>query len=313
MRLDIVIPCYNEELILADSVNHLQELLQTLTETRSIDGESSICLVDDGSNDNTWMIITQMADNFPNVQGIKLAHHQGQQNALLAGIFSMSGNIIITLDADLQDDIQVISEMLEEQQNGSEIVYAVRKARPTDNWLKKNTARGFYQLMKLMGVELLADHADFRLMTRKTIEELKTFKEVNLFLRGMIPLLGFNSSIVYYERKERSAGSSKYSVFKMLSLAWDGITSFSLVPLRLISIVGFIIFIASLGLSGWGLFIRLFTEQAIPGWASTVLPIYFIGGIQLLSLGIIGEYIGKIYLETKRRPRYIIETRVGEK
>jgi len=309
MHLNIVIPCYNEETALANTCQHLQILLKELVSEGKIEQKSTIYLVDDGSTDACWEVICELSDNNENIQGIKLAHHQGQQNALLAGLFSVTGDVVISLDADMQDDIQIIPEMINEYQQGVEIVYAVRKKRQSDSWLKQKSAAWFYRIMKLMGVELINEHADYRLLSCKVIEQLKGFREVNLFLRGLIPMLGFKSSIVFYERQPRIAGDSKYSYLKMLALAWNGMTSFSIVPIRLIALIGFIIFIASLGLSIWGLFIRLFTDQAIPGWASTVLPIYFIGGIQLLSLGIIGEYIGKIYLETKQRPRYIVEKR----
>ena len=215
------------------------------------------------------------------------------------------------MDADLQDDISVIEEMIDSYNDGNDIVYAVRKECSADTLFKRATAEGFYKIMHLMGVDIVFNHADFRLMSRRAIEHLKEFKEVNLFLRAMVPLVGFKSSSVYYDRTERFAGESKYPLKKMLSFAWDGITSFSVTPLRFITAIGFLIFLITLIMSFWVLGVKLFSDEAVPGWASTVLPIYFIGGIQLFSIGIVGEYIGKIYMETKERPRFIIEKRVS--
>jgi glycosyltransferase involved in cell wall biosynthesis len=307
MQLSIVLPSYNEEEVLNETASRLLSLFKILIKKEKIDISSRICFVDDGSRDKTWQIIEELSKENLHVSGIKLSRNRGHQNALLAGLFNVDGDIVISIDADLQDDINIIEEMIDSYTNGNDIVYAVRKERKTDTAFKRATAEGFYKVMHLMGVDIVFNHADYRLMSRRAIEHLKEFKEVNLFLRAMIPLVGFKSDSVYYDRAERFAGESKYPLKKMLSFAWDGITSFSVMPLRFITAVGFLIFVATLIMSGWVLWIKLFSQEAVPGWASTVLPIYFIGGIQVLSIGIVGEYIGKIYMETKERPRFIIE------
>jgi glycosyltransferase involved in cell wall biosynthesis len=307
MQLSIVLPSYNEQEVLNETATRLLKLFDSLIENKKIDDSSRICFVDDGSRDKTWSIIETLCEQNRYISGIKLSRNRGHQNALLAGLFSVDGDIIISIDADLQDDIEIIEEMIDSYNNGNDIVYAVRKERTTDTAFKRATAEGFYKVMSLMGVDIVFNHADYRLMSRRAIEHLKEFKEVNLFLRAMVPLVGFKSDSVYYDRAERFAGESKYPLKKMLSFAWDGITSFSVMPLRFITAIGFLIFIATFIMSGWVLWIKLFSQEAVPGWASTVLPIYFIGGIQVLSIGIVGEYIGKIYMETKERPRFIIE------
>jgi len=309
--VSIICPCFNEEEVLIETTSKLSSLLKKLKAEQIISNKSSLFLIDDGSTDKTWEIIENLSLKDKQVKGIKLSRNFGHQNALLAGLFSVPGDIIISLDADLQDDINLIKTMIEKSKT-NDIVYAAREKRDTDSFFKKYTALYFYKLMNALACDLVPNHADFRLLSRKVVEHLKTFKEVNLFIRGIIPLLGFNSCIVYFERLPRNAGQSKYSLLSMLSLAWSGITSLSIAPLRFISFIGFTIFIVSLFMGSWGLYIRFFTSQAIPGWASTILPIYFIGGIQLLSIGILGEYIGKIYLETKQRPRYIVEKRTFE-
>jgi glycosyltransferase involved in cell wall biosynthesis len=307
MQLTMVLPSYNEEAVLQETTKRLLVIFEDLIKKEKIDNSSRICFVDDGSKDKTWNIIEQLSQDNLHVSGIKLSRNRGHQNALLAGLFSVEGDIVISIDADLQDDINIIEQMIDSYSSGNDIVYAVRKERTTDTAFKRATAEGFYKLMHLMGVDIVYNHADYRLMSRRAIEHLKEFEEVNLFLRAMVPLVGFQSDKVYYDRAERFAGESKYPVNKMLSFAWDGITSFSIIPLRIITITGFLLFIVSIFMSLWVLGTKLFTNAAIPGWASTVLPIYFIGGIQILSLGVVGEYIGKIYMETKQRPRYIIE------
>ena len=307
MQLAIVLPSYNEEEVLNETSSRLLKLFEKLIANKKIDNTSRICFVDDGSKDKTWNIIEELSEKYLHVSGIKLSRNRGHQNALLAGLFTVEGDIVISIDADLQDDIEIIEEMIDSYNDNNDIVYAVRKERTTDTAFKRATAEGFYKLMHLMGVDIVFNHADYRLMSRRAVEELKFFKEVNLFLRAMVPLVGFKSANVYYDRAERFAGESKYPLKKMLSFAWDGITSFSVMPLRFITATGFLIFIATLIMSSWVLGVKLFSAEAVPGWASTVLPIYFIGGIQLLSIGIVGEYIGKIYMETKERPRYIIE------
>ncbi|MEA3523355.1 MAG: glycosyltransferase family 2 protein [Campylobacterota bacterium] len=310
MQLTIVLPSYNEEEVLNETSSRLLALFEKLIANKKIDDTSRICFVDDGSKDKTWSIIEELSSKYLHVSGIKLSRNRGHQNALLAGLFTVEGDIVISIDADLQDDIEIIEEMIDSYNDNNDIVYAVRKERTTDTAFKRATAEGFYKLMHLMGVDIVFNHADYRLTSRRAIEELKKFKEVNLFLRAMVPLVGFKSSSVYYDRAERFAGESKYPLKKMLSFAWDGVTSFSVMPLRFITATGFLIFIATLMMSTWVLGVKLFSEEAVPGWASTVLPIYFIGGIQVLSIGIVGEYIGKIYMETKERPRYIIEKTV---
>jgi len=307
MQLSIVLPSYNEEEVLQETASRLLSLFEDLIDKNKISDASRICFVDDGSKDKTWNIIETLSQEHLHVSGIKLSRNRGHQNALLAGLYTVEGDIVISIDADLQDDITIIEEMIDSYNKGNDIVYAVRKERTTDTAFKRATAEGFYKIMHLMGVDIVFNHADYRLMSRRAIEYLKEFKEVNLFLRAMIPLVGFQSSSVYYDRAERFAGESKYPLKKMLSFAWDGITSFSVMPLRFITATGFFIFLATIIMSLWVLGVKLFSEEAVPGWASTVLPIYFIGGIQVFSIGIVGEYIGKIYMETKERPRFIIE------
>ncbi len=311
MQLTLVLPSYNEEEVLYETSTRLLDLFEKLIKNDIINNASRICFIDDGSRDKTWSIIESLSKEHLHVSGIKLSRNRGHQNALLAGLFSVEGDIVISIDADLQDDINIIEEMVNSYSNGNDIVYAVRKERTTDTAFKRATAEGFYKLMHFMGVDIVFNHADYRLMSRRAIEHLKEFEEVNLFLRAMVPLVGFQSASVYYDRAERFAGESKYPLRKMLSFAWDGITSFSVMPLRMITAAGFLIFIATLIMSAWVLGVKLFSEEAVPGWASTVLPIYFIGGIQVFSLGIVGEYIGKIYMETKKRPRFIIEKRLS--
>jgi len=311
MKLTIVLPCYNEEAVLEESFAILDGILSKLISKGKIDEESEICFVDDGSTDATWSIIERLARENKRVRGIKLSRNYGHQNALLAGLFNVNADAVITMDVDLQDDVEAIEKMVDAHAVGNRIVYGVKKTREADSAFKKWTAQGFYRLMEWMRVDIVYNHADCRLLDKEVIAHLKEFKEVNLFLRGIVPLIGFPSTTVEYDLKERTKGESKYSLRRMLSFAWNGITSFSIFPLRLISYTGFIIFVGSLVLTLWAFWVKYFTDDAIPGWASTVLPIYFIGGIQVLSLGIIGEYIGKIYLETKARPRFVVEKKVG--
>ena len=305
--LSIVVPCYNEEAVLPETIQRLTELLQYLIDKGKVRSDSCIYYVDDGSHDRTWDLIETFAKTNGFVRGIKLSRNRGHQNALLAGLLTVKGEAVISVDADLQDDLSAIEEMLDYYVDGYDIVYGVRSSRKTDTFFKSFTAIAYYRLLAVMGVEIIYNHADYRLMSRRVIEALKEFGEVNLFLRGIIPQLGFSHTIVYYERAERFAGESKYPLKKMLALAWQGITSFSDVPLKFITGLGLLVSLISFAVTIWAIWIKLFTEVAIPGWASTVLPIYFLGGIQLLCLGIIGEYLAKIYTETKRRPRYIIE------
>ena len=310
MQLSLVLPCYNEEEVLQETSEKLLSIFEKLIQSSKIDDNSTIYFVDDGSKDKTWKIIQELSEENKHISGIKLSRNFGHQNALLSALMTVDGDAIISIDADLQDDTTMIEQMVDLYHNGHEVVYGVKKKRESDSTFKRITAEGFYKIMHLMGVNIVYNHADFRLLSKRAIENLKEYKEVNLFLRGLVPLLGFESTIVSYDISERTAGESKYPLRKMLSFAWNGISSFSVTPLRFISAIGFILFISTLILTIYSLWIALFTDEAVPGWASTVLPIYFIGGVQMLSLGIIGEYIGKIYLEIKARPRYIIEKTV---
>lgn len=307
LNLSIVVPCYNEEEVLGETGPRLIGLLEALRGRGKISNRSRIYFVDDGSSDGTWNLISKLSSAYPQIQGIKLSRNRGHQNALLAGLFTADGDAVVTVDADLQDDLAAIEEMVDAHIKGADIVFGVRKKREMDTAFKRLTAEWYYRLLHAMGVEIVFNHADYRLMSRRTIAALKDHNEVNLFLRGIIPQLGFPSAIVYYDRGERFAGTSKYPIRKMLAFALEGITSFSAFPLRLITILGFSVSIFSFLVIIWALWVRLFTSASVPGWASTILPIYFLGGVQLLCLGIIGEYMAKIYMETKRRPRFLIE------
>jgi glycosyltransferase involved in cell wall biosynthesis len=307
MKLSLVVPCYNEEAVLPETARRLSEILDRLIRDGKIDPGSTVWLVDDGSMDRTWPIIEDLGRASPHFVGVKLSRNRGHQNALLAGLHSADGDAVISLDADLQDDLGVIDRMVDAYRDGYHIVYGVRDCRDLDSWFKRWSAVRYYALLRFLGVDVIPNHADYRLLSRIVLEALKEYSEVNLFLRGIIPQLGFPSTFVYYERGKRAAGESKYPLRKMLGFAIDGITSFSPVPLRLIAAFGAIVFVLSGFTSLWVLGIKLFTDRAIPGWASTTLPIYALGGIQLLSLGVTGEYIAKIYMESKRRPRFFVE------
>jgi glycosyltransferase involved in cell wall biosynthesis len=306
-RLGIVVPCFNEEEVLPETALRLTELLQRMMTEGHVAAGSQIVFVDDGSRDRTWQMIEELASTDARVGGIKLSRNRGHQNALLAGLYTCDADVLLSVDADLQDDIQVIPEMVKAHARGAQIVYGVRNDRSSDGFFKRASAQGFYRIINALGAESIYNHADFRLMSRRAIEALKSFREVNLFLRGMVPLIGFKSAIVYYTRAERFAGESKYPLRKMLALALDAVTSFSVAPLRLITGLGFLVFLLSAAMGAWTLWVKLFTDHAVPGWASTMLPIYLLGGIQILCIGVIGEYLGKVYQETKARPRYIIE------
>lgn len=310
-RLALVVPCFNEQEVLPETCNRLEQLLAHLVREGKIEGGSRIYFVDDGSKDSTWPLIEQMVEQGRPVVGVKLSRNRGHQNALIAGLFSADGDIIVSVDADLQDDLEAVSRMLAENRRGAEVVYGVRRSRASDTWFKRTTAQAFYRLIALMGAQTVYNHADYRLLGRRAIEALKEYREVNLFLRGIVPLIGFRSAIVEYDRYPRFAGQSKYPLRKMLALSLDAITSFSVLPLRVISLIGIFVSGGSLAVSTWALWAALFTDRVLPGWASTVLPIYFLGGVQLLALGVIGEYVGKMYLEVKSRPRYMIESVVG--
>lgn len=306
----IVIPCYNEEAVLAVTAGRMAGIVRDMQARGLVSAQSTVNFVDDGSRDATWRLIEQLAADDPLIRGIKLSRNRGHQNALMAGLMSVEGDATISVDADLQDDLDAIEAMILKFREGCEVVYGVRKRRDTDTFFKRFTAEGYYKMLALVGVDVVFNHADYRLLGRAAIEALREYGEVNLFLRGIIPQLGFKSDVVMYDRQERFAGESKYPLSKMLSLAWNGLTSFSSKPLRWITIAGTLISFISFGIGTWALLLGLFSDRVLPGWASTVIPMYFMGGIQLLSLGIIGEYVSKIYLETKRRPRFIIEKRV---
>jgi len=309
--ISLVVPCYNEQEVLPITIPKLIDLLLELSQKGKIATSSRVVLIDDGSRDETWKIIEARASASPQVTGIKLSRNRGHQNALLAGLWNAPGDALISIDADLQDDLVAVEQMIDAFLSGADIVYGVRRSRSTDTPMKRLSAEWYYRVLHLMGVEVVFNHADYRLLSRRAVEALREFREVNLFLRGVIPLLGFPSSIVYYDRKERAAGASKYPLNKMIGLAWQGITSFSAMPLRFITAIGFGVFVGSLLVSGWALAVRLFTDRVVPGWASTVVPMYLLGGIQLLGIGVIGEYLAKIYMETKARPQYFVEKLAG--
>ena len=306
--LYLVIPCYNEEEVLPLTKKELKEKMDNLIKEKKISKDSKVMFVNDGSKDKTWELIEEYHNEDPLFVGVKLSRNKGHQNALLAGLMTAKkyADITISMDADLQDDINVIDKMIEENNKGSEIVYGVRSSRKKDSWFKRFTAESFYKLMRVMGVEVVFNHADCRLMSKRALDELERFDEVNLFLRGIVPLIGFQTSVATYERKERAAGESKYPLKKMLSFAWDGITSFSVKPLKMITTLGFIMLFISIIMIIYTIVVKIL-GNTVDGWAFIMLSIWFIGGVQLVSVGLIGEYVGKIYSETKHRPRYIIE------
>ncbi len=309
--IGIVSPCYNEELVLGQTALELDRIISELVSDSVISEDSFVVFVDDGSKDKTWQRIEEEASALKYVKGLKLAGNVGHQKALLAGLLTYNpvADALISIDADLQDDIDVIKQMIIEFKSGIDIVYGVRKERKTDTFFKRNTALLFYKIMKVMKVNIVHNHADYRLCSSRVIDALEEFGEINLFLRGIIPSIGFSSSVVYYDRLERFAGESKYPFSKMAAFAWNGITSFSNFPLKLVTIVGFVIFFVCLLLTGYAA-VAVYSDSLVPGWLSTVLPMYFLGGVQLFCFGIIGEYIGKIYLEVKRRPRYFIDKKI---
>ncbi len=311
--LYIVIPCYNEEAVLPITAPTFKEKIESLASRGLISGESRVLFVNDGSKDKTWDIICDLAKSDPIFKGISLSRNKGHQNALLAGLNEASElcDISISIDCDGQDDINAMDKMVEEYLGGADVVYGVRANRETDTFFKRTTAQGFYKFMKLLGADVVYNHADYRLMSAKVLKELKNFKEVNLFLRGIVPLVGFKSTFVYYERKARLAGKGHYPLKRMISLALNGITSLSIRPIRIITALGFIVAVISLVGIIWSVAVTLM-GKSVAGWASIVSITCFLGGIQLLSLGVIGEYIGKMYLEVKGRPRYIIEKRTEE-
>ena len=311
--LYVVVPCYNEEEVLEETTKRLKEKLNALIKSKKISEKSRVMYVNDGSKDSTWDLIKKINKKEKLFTGITLSRNRGHQNALLAGLMTAKNyaDMVISMDADLQDDINAIDGMVEKYNDGCDIVYGVRSARKTDTAFKRITAQGFYKFMKVMGVDVVYNHADYRLTSKKVLDHFSDFKEVNLFLRGMFPLVGYKSDVVYYERAERFAGESKYPLKKMLNFAWDGITSFSVKPIRMVLNLGIIIFAISLLILLYCLIIKLL-GKAVTGWTFIVGSIWLVSGIQMLSIGIVGEYIGKIYNETKARPRYIVSENLEE-
>lgn len=307
--LYIVIPCFNEQEMLPITSPAMVEKLRQLIADGHISTESRILYVDDGSHDGTWALIEQHSHDYGEVCGVKLAANVGHQNALMAGLETAcnKADIIVSIDADLQDDINVIDTMIEKYEHGCDIVYGVRRERKTDTWFKRNTALAFYKIMQRLGVKSVYNHADYRLMSRRAVNQLLKFRERNLFLRGMVPLVGYRSECVYYDRSERKAGESKYPLGKMMSFAVDGITSFSIKPVRMVLTLGIAFTLIALVMLIYVL-IAYFTGRAVSGWASLILSLWFIGGCVLIGLGVVGIYIGKIYIEVKDRPRFNIET-----
>lgn len=311
--LYIVIPCFNEEAVLRETAKRIRFKINKLIVSGKISEDSKVLFVNDGSGDSTWDIIAELHSMNKLYYGVNLSRNRGHQNALLAGLMvaKEKADIVISMDADLQDDINAIDEMIDKYHEGNDIVYGVRNKRETDTLFKRVTAELFYKLMKALGADTVYNHADYRLMSRRALTGLSDFKEVNLFLRGIVPLIGYKSDIVYYERSERFAGESKYPLKKMISFALEGITSLSVKPIRMITIMGFFIFVISLFMLIYSL-IQKFTGNVVEGWSSLIVSIWAIGGAIILSIGVIGEYIGKIYLETKARPKYIIEEKLTD-
>ncbi|MEM7405501.1 MAG: glycosyltransferase family 2 protein [Pseudomonadota bacterium] len=304
--LTIVVPCYNEEEVLPETTKRLGALLEKLVSQELTAPSSHVLYVDDGSKDRTWELIAAESSHNAQIRGLRLSRNRGHQTALLAGLQQATGDIVVSIDADLQDNPDVIIDMVGQFREGKDVVYGVRAARTSDTFFKRFTAETYYKLLSALGVELVFNHADYRLLSRRALDALLAYPEVNLFIRGIVPTLGFPTSTVEYDRTERFAGTSKYPLGKMLALAVDGVTSFSSVPLRAISLAGIGIFIASCFLVVWVLWVRLVAGNAVPGWASSVLPMYLLGGVQLFCIGVVGEYVAKTYMETKRRPRYFV-------
>lgn len=306
--LTIVVPCYNEEEVLQETIEQLKTILDEMVSDTKVSEKSKILFVDDGSKDHTWNLIYKESLKGEYVKGLKLSRNVGHQNALLAGLFTAkdASDCLITIDADLQDDINAIKEMVCKYKEGYEVVYGVRSKRDSDSLFKRSTAVGFYKVMAKLGVKLVFNHADFRLMSRRAVDELQNFAEANMFLRGIVPLIGFSSTSVFYERKKRSAGETKYPLKKMFAFAFDGITSFSVTPIRFVLLIGCISFFVSMAFGAYFLALKFFGNTQL-GWTSLITSIWLIGGLQLIALGLVGEYIGKIYKETKRRPKYIVD------
>lgn len=308
MKLYMVVPCYNEEDVLVETTKQLEKKYSDLIQQGKISEKSRILYVNDGSKDKTWSLIEKLHKENPHVSGLNLSRNRGHQNAVLAGLMYAKDycDAAISMDADLQDDINAIDEMVDKFSQGMDVVYGVRSSRKKDTFFKKFTAEGFYKIMKWMGVDIVFNHADYRLMSKRVLEQMENYKEVNLFLRGMVPLIGYPSDNVYYERQERFAGESKYPLKKMLSFAFDGITSFSVKPIRFILSLGVIIFLVSIAILIYSI-VRHFMGETVLGWSSLMVSVWALGGLQLLAIGVVGEYIGKMYLETKGRPRFAIQ------
>ncbi|MCI8331035.1 MAG: glycosyltransferase family 2 protein [Bacilli bacterium] len=312
--LYVVVPCYNEEEVLEETTKQLKNKMEKLIKDEKISKKSKVLYVNDGSKDRTWEIIKDINKKEKLFTGITLSRNRGHQNALLAGLMTAKeyADVVISMDADLQDDINAIDEMIEKYTNEKcEIVYGVRNSRKKDTWFKKFTAQGFYKFMKFMGVDIVYNHADYRLTSKKVLEQLENYEEVNLFLRGLFPLIGYKSDIVYYERKERFAGESKYPLKKMLYFAWDGITSFSIKPIKFVMSIGLLIFLISIAILIYCIIVKII-GKTVEGWTFIVCSIWLVSGIQMFSIGLIGEYIGKVYNEVKHRPRYIISENLNE-
>ncbi|MBR5369883.1 MAG: glycosyltransferase family 2 protein [Bacilli bacterium] len=312
--LYVVIPCYNEEEVLQETTRQLKVKMEKLIKDKKISNKSKVMYVNDGSKDKTWSLIKEISEKEPLFTGITLSRNRGHQNALLGGLMTAKkyADVIISMDADLQDDINAIDGMLEKYEEGCDIVYGVRSARKKDTFFKRATAEGFYKFMKALGVDCVYNHADYRLTSKRVLDEFENFKEVNLFLRGMFPLVGFKSDVVYYERNERFAGVSKYPLKKMLNFAWDGITSFSVKPLRLIASLGFFITLIGVGLGIYAIVLAIL-KMKVATWLLVSISLYIVGGLNMISVGVVGEYIGKIYSETKARPRFIISENLNER
>ncbi len=311
-NLYIVVPCYNEQEVLPATNTKLLSLLEELVAAQLVSPLSRVLYVDDGSTDNTWNILNEMTQSNKRVAAVKLATNAGHQNALLAGLEAAlpHAHIMVSIDADLQDDCEVIKEMVEHYHSGCDVVYGVRRERKSDSWFKRSTAQAFYRTMHRLGVKSVYNHADFRLMSNRAVAQLMQYRERNLFLRGIVPLMGYRTANVYYDRSARMAGKSKYPLGKMVSFAVDGITSFSIKPVRMVFTLGLIFLFIALCMLAYVL-VAYFTHRAVSGWASLILSVWFIGGCLLMSLGIVGEYIGKIYIEVKDRPRYNVEEKAG--
>lgn len=306
--LYLIVPCYNEEEVLDETAKQLNQKLEGLISSGKVSGDSRILFVNDGSKDQTWMIISRLHEEYRLVSGLNLSRNRGHQNAVLAGLMYAKehADVAISLDADLQDDVNAIDEMVEKYYAGNDVVYGVRSSRKKDTFFKKTTAEGYYKILKWMGVDIVFNHADYRLMSKRVLDQLENYKEVHLFLRGMVPLIGYPSDTVYYERNERFAGESKYPLKKMLAFAFDGISSFSVKPIRFIVWLGFLVFFVSLVMLIYSI-VRHAMGHTVLGWSSLIVSIWALGGLQLLSIGVIGEYIGKVYMETKARPKFAIQ------